>query len=70
MGRKSSFQKGLELGERWPRVLRMQKDTSFKLMGDYVSMLRNQIKKSVPKGKITRQDFETGFRIGLKRGRR
>ena len=70
MGRKSSFRKGLELGERWPRVLRMGKDTSFELSADYVGMLRRVIKRSVPKGKITRQEFETGFRLGLKRGRR
>ena len=70
MGRKSSFRKGLELGERWPRVLRMQKDTSFMLRGDYVGHLRKVIKRSIPKGKRTRQEFETGFRLGLKRGRR
>ena len=44
MGRKSKFHKGIEMGERFPVVLRLNK--RYKeggLLGDYLAMFRKQM---------------------------
>ncbi len=71
MGRKSKFQKGVELGERYPVALRMDKMfNEGRIKGKYLARRRRQRKKAVPKkhNKRTRQEFEAGFRIGMRRG--
>ena len=73
MGRKSKFHKGIEMGERFPTVLRLEKRyKEGTLSAPYLKMFRRQMKRAVPKkrNKITRQEFEAGFRIGMRRGRK
>lgn len=69
-GRKTKFIVGREMGEHWNTILRMDKKyKGEKLQTDYKKMYRKIIKNKRPtrKNKITRQEFDTGFKLGFEK---
>lgn len=69
-GRKSKFREGFELGWDWIGTLKLDKKfKEGKLQGDYKKLFKERMKKKRPTrlNKISRQEFDRGFRLGYKK---